>query len=52
MNCGNCKYYKWYYDYCRKLHYKVDARDIHNCFEPYDTPIGDKMVKGAKMERE
>ena len=49
MNCDNCKYYDWYYDHCRKWDCEVDAREIHNCFEPYDKPIRDNMVNYNKL---
>ena len=42
-NCDNCKYYCWYYDKCLKWNCEVDAREIHNCFEPNDT-IGIKSI--------
>ena len=48
MNCDNCKYYDWYYDHCRKWDCEVDAREVHNCFESYDTPIRDNMVNYSK----
>lgn len=44
MNCDNCKYYEWYYNHCRKWDCEIDAREVHNCYEPYDTPIRDNMV--------
>lgn len=44
MNCDNCKYYEWYYGYCRKWKCKVDTREVHNCFEQYDEPIKNNMV--------
>ncbi len=44
MNCDDCKYYEWYYDHCRKWDCEVDAREVHNCFEAYDTPIRNNMV--------
>ena len=50
MNCDNCKYYEWYYDHCSKWNCEVDARETHNCFEPYDTPIRDKMVNYNENE--
>lgn len=45
--CDECKFYKWYYDYCEKWQCKIDPREVHNCFEKYDTPILDMMVKGV-----
>ena len=48
MNCDNCKYYEWYYDHCRKWDCEIDAREVHNCYEPYDTPIRDNMVNYSK----
>lgn len=33
MNCDNCKHYCWYYDKCSKWNCKVDAREVHQCFE-------------------
>ena len=44
MDCDDCKYYEWYYDHCRKWDCEVDAREVHNCFEAYDTPIRNNMV--------
>lgn len=26
MNCDKCKYYNWYYDWCKKWHCEVDGR--------------------------
>ena len=37
MNCDNCKHYCWYYDKCSKWDCEVDAREIHDCFEPNET---------------
>ncbi len=48
MNCDNCKYYNWYYDRCRKWDCKVEAREVHNCFEAYNTPIKDYMATMAQ----
>ena len=45
MNCDSCRHYSWYYDRCRKWGCKVDAGEVHNCFEAYDTPILDAMVE-------
>ena len=45
MRCDDCRYYRWYYDWCDKWQCEVDARSIHNCFEKYATPIRDEMVK-------
>ena len=39
MNCDNCKWHRWYYDRCEKWKCEMDAREIHNCFEPMGTPI-------------
>lgn len=50
MNCDECKYYSWYYDRCEKWKCKVDMHEVHNCFEPYETPIRNMMVKGYNME--
>lgn len=33
MNCDNCKYYNWYYDYCNKWKCKVDEREVYSCYE-------------------
>ena len=33
MNCDNCKYYNWYYDYCDKWKCVVDEREVHSCYE-------------------
>ena len=43
MNCDECKWYNWYYDYCRKWNSEVDAREVHNCYEKRDTPVSDAM---------
>ena len=32
-NCDNCKWYSWYYDWCKKFEVEVDAKSAHNCFE-------------------
>lgn len=32
-NCDHCKFYSWYFDRCGKWDCKVDAREVHNCFE-------------------
>lgn len=44
MNCDECKHYYWYYDRCEKWKCKVNAREVHNCFEQRDTPILNIMV--------
>lgn len=44
MCCDKCKYYIWYWDKCTKWDCIVDAREVHNCFEPISTPIYDYMV--------
>lgn len=49
INCDECKYYSWYYDKCTKWDCKVDSREVHNCYEPRETPIRDIMV-GAKRK--
>lgn len=33
-NCDSCKHYRWYYDRCEKWGTEIDAREVHNCFEP------------------
>ena len=33
MNCDKCKFYKWYYDWCKKWHCEVDGRAVYPCFE-------------------
>lgn len=33
-NCDDCKHYRWYYDRCDKWGTAIDAREVHNCFEP------------------
>lgn len=33
MNCDNCRWYNWYYDYCAKWDCEVDAREVHDCYE-------------------
>ena len=45
MNCDDCKHYEWYYEWCRKWGCEVDAREVHNCFEQRETPVGDAMAK-------
>ena len=51
MGCDKCKYYIWYWDKCTKWDCIVDAREVHNCFEPISTPIYDYMVgKGGDTE--
>lgn len=50
MNCDNCKYYKWYYNHCRKWDCEIDTREVHNCYEPYDTPIRDNMINYSKQK--
>ena len=53
MNCDHCRHYRWYYDKCLKWDCEVDSREVHNCFEPYETPIRDAMVNfKIKMEGE
>ena len=52
MNCDNCKHYRWYYDRCDKWDCEVDSREVHNCFDPMDTPILDAMVKGTLDTKE
>lgn len=49
MNCDNCKWYRWYYDRCEKWKCEMDARAVHNCFEPMETPILNAMVCGIKV---
>lgn len=44
MDCYDCKYYEWYYNRCRKWDCEVDVREVHNCFEAYDTLIRNNMV--------
>lgn len=52
MCCDKCKYYIWYWDKCTKWDCIVDAREVHNCFEPISTPIYDYMVgKGRNDEQ-
>ena len=46
-NCDNCKYYKWYYDYCEKWKCEVDDREVHSCFEKRGEADGDKEVELA-----
>lgn len=50
--CDDCKHYRWYYDRCEKFGCEVDYREVHNCFEPYDTPIRDAMVGGRNIDGE
>lgn len=42
-NCDNCKYYKWYYDYCEKWKCEVDDREVHSCFIERDKE--DEQIK-------
>lgn len=49
MNCDNCKWYRWYYDRCEKWKCEMDAREIHNCFEPMETPVLNAMICGIKV---
>ena len=34
--CDNCLRYHWYYDYCDKWQCKVDAREVHDCYEVWE----------------
>lgn len=52
MDCDNCKHYDWYYNYCEKLRCEIDTKDVHNCFEPFETPILDAMVGKVKTNEE
>ena len=49
MNCDKCKHYQLYYGLCLKWDCEVDAREVHNCFEPYATPILDAMAGKWKL---
>lgn len=49
MNCDNCKYYKWYHYLCNKWDCEVEPREVHNCFEPMETPILNAML-GRKQK--
>lgn len=51
MNRDSCKHYNWYYDRCNKWECEVDFRSIHNCFEPFDTPILNAMIGGKTDEK-
>ena len=42
----DCKYYHWYYDWCDRWQCEVDAREVYNSFESYNTPILNAMVNG------
>lgn len=33
MNCDDCQFYNWYYDWCSKWQCKVDGRAVYNCLE-------------------
>ena len=33
MNCDKCKFYIWYYDWCKKWRCEVDGRAVYPCFE-------------------
>lgn len=50
MNCDNCKHYDWYYNYCEKWKCMIDSRSVHNCFEPFETPILDFMIGKGKTD--
>lgn len=32
-NCDKCKFYIWYYDWCKKWRCEVDGRTVYPCFE-------------------
>ena len=32
--CDECKYFKWYYDWCDRWKTTIDERAVNNCFEP------------------
>ena len=49
MSCDKCRNYRWYYDHCDKWDCEVDWREVHNCFEPRETPILDAMVNGTDV---
>ena len=50
MNCDECKWYKWYFDWCEKWKCEMDARSVQNCFEPRETPIRKAMVDGGMKD--
>lgn len=50
MNCDKCKYYDWYYDYCEKWKCTINAKEVHNCFDPFETPILDMMIGKVNEE--
>ena len=52
MKCDECKHYSWYYEKCHKWNCRIDEREIHNCFEPRETQIRDKMVNFKKEHKE
>ena len=33
LNCDKCKYYNWYYDWCKKWYCEADGRAVYPCFE-------------------
>ena len=35
-NCDNCKWYNWYYDWCKKFGVEMDGKAVHDCFESMD----------------
>lgn len=47
MCCDKCRFYNWYYDWCRKWKCEVDGRAVYPCFKhrksATDTNVGDKM---------
>lgn len=45
MNCDNCRYYEWYYDYCSKWKCQVDSREVHDCFKPRENNMANKILK-------
>lgn len=53
-HCDNCKWYSWYYDWCKKFEVEMDARSVHDCFESMDNeklykPIQIFNMSGGEM---
>lgn len=49
MSCDECKWYNWYYDYCKKWDCKIDGRAVHNCYEKSDTSVSDAMKEATDL---
>lgn len=51
QNCDNCKYYRWYHDYCDKYKCQIDPREVHNCFEPRKKWLPDTITAENTKEQ-